>query len=255
MTYKTFTRFRFISITIFVIGVVSAVFAYSLREPSGPKMKHRKGYTLQTRSTAMLTIPRKPVPHEIKRSESIRYQRSDGTFKEITLYYDFNEAVVKKSVLYGVPGQGVFRLNGPGGPLDFLSAMPPGEKTSYVRDDDGHWQPNFVRDDWVHGYQTYVLRFPDDDGGYHELYFAPALDNQELRSVSVSPGGVSVSEVTEIVLGDPANRIFDDLPPFVVNYELFKSKIEIMEEAGHHDTAEAMRREMAEQIAKEMKTQ
>ena len=199
----------------------------------------------------MLTIPRKPVPHEIKRSEAIRYQRSDGTFKVVQLYYDFNEVVVKKNVIFGIPGQGVFGLNSPNGPLEFHSAMPPKEKTSYVRDDDGHSYPSFVRDDTVQGYRTYVLRFQEDDGGYYEMYCAPELDNEPVLTVSMSPGSVGITDTVEVIPGDPDDKAFGPLPNFLVSYEFFKSKIAITEKAGNHEIAEAMRRELNEQIAKE----
>jgi len=252
MSHRSFARFRAISIAIFVIGAVSSGFAYSLHKRSGPQLRQRKGFTLRSKNTSTLVIPRQPVPKEITHSDSIRYQRSDGTFKEVQTYYYANGAVAKKQILIGIPGQGVFSINNPQGPLEFLSAMRPKEQTSYVRVNDGHSQPNFVRDDWVNGYQTYILRFPDNEGGYIETYYAPELDGVPLRSVSVSPGGVSLSEVFQITLGDPDDKVFGPLPKLLVNYDLFRSKIATMEEAGKHEAAEAMQRELDEQIAKQM---
>ena len=255
MSHKSFARFRAISIALFVIGVVSAGFAYSLHKRSGPQLRPRKGFTLRTRDTNMLFVPRlHPFPNEIAYAETIKYQRSDGTFKAVTIYHNANGKVVKKDITLGVPGQGVFKISNSQGPLEFLSAMPPKEKTSYVPIYDGHSHPNFLRDDWVQGYQTYVIRFPDDDGnGYSDMYYAPELDGQPIREVTVSIGGVSIVETVQITLGDPDDRVFGPLPNLLVDYDFFRSKIAIMEESGKRDTAEALQRELDEQIAKQAK--
>lgn len=255
MSHKSFARFRVISIAIFLVGAVSAGFAYSLHKRNGPQVRHRKGFTLRSKKTSIPIVPRQPVPLEMTHANAIRYQRSDGTFKEVQTYYNANDAVVKKEILFGIPGQGVFKINNPQGPLEFLSSMRPKEKTPYVRVDDGHSHPNFLRDDWVQGYQTYVLRFPEEDGGYFEVYCAPDLDGEPLRRVSVSPGGVSINEVVQITLGDPDDSVFGPLPNLLVNYDLFKSKIAVTREAGNHEAAEGMQRQLDEQIAKQMQEQ
>lgn len=100
------------------------------------------------------------------------------------------------------------------------------------------------------GYSTYVLRFPDQDGDYTDIYYSPDLNNQALRRVSVSSQAVAVEEVFQIELGNPDERAFAPLPKWLVNYDLFKQKIAHMEEAGNHTAAAAMRRELDEQIKK-----
>ncbi|HKY30312.1 MAG TPA: hypothetical protein VJM12_20440 [Pyrinomonadaceae bacterium] len=251
MSHKSFSRFRLISIAIFVAGVVSIGFAYSFRPGQGPAQRQRKGFTLRTKTTTAPTTPRETGPREGVSSQTIKYQKSDGTFKQVTTYYNADGAVVKKQIVLGIPGQGVFGINNPQGPLDFLSAMPPKEKSSYVTVDDGHRQPNFVRDDWVQGYKTYVLRFPDQDGGYLELYCAPEFDGQPIKEVNVSAGSTSITELVQITLGDPDDRAFGRLPKTLISYDLFKQKIAAMEAIGKNDAAKAMQRELDEQIAKQ----
>jgi hypothetical protein len=112
-----------------------------------------------------------------------------------------------------------------------------------------------LKDDWVQGYQTYVLRFLDQEGGYTDMYCALELDGEPIRTVTVSPNGIFLEEAVQIKLGDPDDRVFGPLPNLLVNYDHFKSKIAAMEEAGKHDSAEAMQRELDEQIAKEIKDQ
>lgn len=254
MSQKVFAKFRATSIVIFVMGVVSAGFAYSLQQRNGPQLRERKGFTLRTKTTAIPTIPRQLGPLESIESNATRYQKSDGTFKQVRTYFNAKGEIVKKEILFGIPGQGVFKINNPKGPLEFLSSMRPKEQTSYVRVNDGHSHPNFLRDAWVQGYQTYVLRFPEEDGGYFEMYCAPELDGQQLRTVSASPGGVSIEQVVEITIGDPDERVFGPLPSLLISYDHYKNQIALTQEAGNHEAAEGMKRVLNEQVAKEMKT-
>ena len=190
-------------------------------------------------------------PNVITYSTAITYKRSDGSWKAIRRYYNSKDEVVKKDITFGVPGQGVFKVDRSNGSLEFISAMPPVEKTSYVTISDGHDQPNFVRDDSVNGYQAYVLRFPDDNGGYLEIYYCPELDNTSIQEVTVSPLGVEIEQMVKVKLGDPDDKVFEGAPKWLVNYEFFKQKIATMDQAGKHEAADAMRKELAEQIAKQ----
>ena len=250
MSEKVFVRFKIISVAIFILGLVSVALALTIQQTDTPKMQPAKGFTLRSRSVVTLTVPRQPGPKEIAYSEAVRYQKSDGTFREVRRYLNVDGKVLKKSILVGIPGQGVFSIDLPKGTLSFVSAMPSKDKTSVVRLTNGRDQPNFLKDDWVKGYSTYVLRFTDQEGGYSDIYFSPDLNNQPLRRVDVSPHAVAVEEVFEIQLGDPDERAFATLPKWVVNYDLFKFKIAEMEKAGNHSAAAAMRRELDEQIKK-----
>jgi len=40
------------------------------------------------------------------------------------------------------------------------------------------------------------------------------------------------------------------LPNWLVDYDRFKKKIQAIEDDGHHDTAEGMRRELERELAK-----
>ena len=138
MSNNSSARIKFVSIGLLILGAVSATLAYSLRPAKGVKLRPRKGFTLRTQDTTISIIPRQPGPQEITHANTIRYQKSDGTFKQVRTYFNADGAVVKKDILFGIPGQGVFKINNARGPLNFLSSMPPKEKTSYVRLDDGH---------------------------------------------------------------------------------------------------------------------
>jgi|GEM_PF-1109347 len=255
MSHRTFVRFRLISIILFVLGLVSVAVALSYHQANSSNLRHRKGFTLTTRDSAVPINPPPDSPKIIKYSVSVRYQKSDGTWKEVRKYFNSKDELVKKDIGMGIPGQGVYRLNMATHELEFLSSMPPKEKTSFIKISDGSDQPNFVRNEVVHGYETYVLRFPEDDGGYREIYYAPDLDGAAIKHVSVSPLGVGVEEIVGVKLGEPDERAFNGLPNWLVNYDHFKQKIATLEEAGKHETAEALRKELAAQIAKQEKEQ
>jgi len=255
MSERALTKFKLISVALLIVGLVSAAVAVSLHRTNGTKFRHAKGFTLITKETTIPFVPHQPLPDESTYSVTTRYQRSDGTWKQVRTYYNADGQVVMKDIGYGIPGSGVFRIDKARGELDFVSSMPPIEKTSYVPIDDGHTQPNFLTDDSVAGYQTYVLRFTDQDGGYTDFYKAPELDGHTIRKVTVSSLGESIAEPLQIKMGDPDNRVFAGLPNWLVNYDHFKEKISVMEEAGKHEAAQALRRDLEEQIAKEVKEQ
>jgi hypothetical protein len=250
MSESAFARFKIISVAIFILGLLSVALAFTLQQTNAPKMQPAKGFTLRSRDVVTLSVPRQPGPNEIAYSEAVRYQKSDGTFREVRRYLNVNGKVLKKSILVGIPGQGVFSIDLPKGTLSFVSAMATKDKTSLVPITDGTSHPNFLKHELVKGYSTYVLRFPDQDGDYTDIYYSPDLNNQALRRVSVSSQAVAVEEVFQIELGDPDERAFAPLPKWLVNYDLFKQKIAHMEEAGNHTAAAAMRRELDEQIKK-----
>jgi len=250
MRHRFFSSFRAIAMVVLVGGIVSAGFAYVLRKPEPASVSRLKGFTMRSKSSGSPPMDHKPFEKEIATSESVRYQRSDGTFKEVTKYFSYKGKLVKKDLLIGIPGQGVFALHDPKGPLVFLSSFP--ANIPLTADPGGHSHRNFLRDDVVQGHPVYVLRFHEEDGTIFDDYVAPDLDGQVLKTVSDSPGGCSVREVTELVEGDPDNSVFGPPPSLLVSYDLFKWKIAQAEEAGNHEVAEGMRQMLNEQISREM---
>lgn len=257
MSHKSFARFKIISIAIFILGLVSAAAAYAWQRRDAIKLRPAKGFTIITRETTTLSDPTIPRgPKQIDHVITVRYQKSDGTWKQVRSYRNDSGTVLKKDIGFGIPGRGVFQIDKERGVLQFVSPMPPKEKTSYVPINDGHASPNFVRDDVVQGYVTYVLHFPDDDGGgYVDMYFAPELDGQPIRTVTVSRSGVSIAEAIEIKLGDPDDKVFGTLPKWMVNYDRFKEKIQAMEDTGKPEVAAGLRRQLEQQLLKQVQDQ
>ena len=237
-------RIRVFSIALFVTGVVSAVIVYAL-PPKGPTTRPAKGFTIVTKETIKMNDPKAQAnPRQSDYVIMVRSQKSDGTWKEVRTSYKNDGKVIREHSAIGIPGDGAFQDSG-NGVLEFLSAMPGTEVTSLVPIIDSHSDPRFVREEMVQGYNCYVLRYEvDKDGSYEEEYYAPELNNYPIRSVKVAPYGVSITEMVQITLGNPADDVFSRAAKKPVKYDAFKNKIKALEDDGKHEAANAMRRDL-----------
>ena len=237
-------RTRVFSIALFVTGVVSAVIVYAL-PPKGPKTRPAKGFTIVTKETIKMNDPKAQAnPRQSDYVIMVRSQKSDGTWKEVLTAYKNDGTVIKEHSAIGIPGDGVFQDLGKG-ELEFLSAMPGTEVTSLIPIIDSHSDPRFVKEEVVQGYNCYVLHYEvDKDGSYEEEYYAPELNNYPIRSVKVAPYGVSITEMVQITLGNPADDVFTLGPKKLVKYDAFKNKMKALEDEGKHEAADAMRRDL-----------
>lgn len=257
MDFEFSKKFKLLSVALLIVGIVSVAVAYSLQRANGIKFRHAKGFTIVTKETVTMNDPgMQAEPGQADYVITASYHRSDGTHKEVITAYKANGKVLRENITFGVPGQGVFQVDKVHGVLHFLSQMPPKEETSYVPITDGHEHPRFIRDEVVQGYKTYVLHaVVDEDGSYEDEYIAPDLDGYVIKSFKWAPYGSSVTEAIQITLGDPDESAFGSLPDSLVDYERFEKKIQAIEDDGHHETAEAMRRELERQRAKKIKEQ
>lgn len=244
---------RLLSIALLIAGMVSVVIAYAFPQAKGGRTRHAKGFTIVTKETIKLNDPKmQSLPQQADYVMTVRYQKSDGTWKEVITAYKSNGYVLRETTSFGIPGEGAYQLDKTSGELSFLSAMPPKETTSYVVISDGREHPKFLKDDVVQGYRTYVLHYDvDKDGSYMDEYYAPDLDGYPIRSMKVAPHGVSVTETVEITLGDPDENVFASLPKSKVNYDHFKKKMAALDQDGSHEAAATMQRDLEQQLSKE----
>jgi hypothetical protein len=250
-------RIKLVSIALLLAGMVSVALAYSLKQANGLKLRHAKGFTIVTKETVTMNDPSmQSEPRQADYVITARYQKSDGTWKEVRTAYKSSGKVLRENITFGIPGRGVFQVDKDHGVLSFTSQMPPKEETSYVSINDGHDNKRFSRDDIVQGYKTYVLHYVvAEDGSYEDEYYAPDLDGYAIKSFKFAPYGSSVTEAIQITLGDPDESVFGSLPNWLVDYDRFKKKIQAIEDDGHHETAETMRRELERELAKKIKDQ
>jgi len=249
MFNRTLIRIKFIATLLFIVGLVSAAVAYAVNRSNGVKLKPATGFTLVTRETIIPNFTGEPL--ELNYRVTTRHEKSDGTWKQVRSYYKSEGKSFREDIAFGIPGEGVFQVDQNRGTLNFVSGMGPKEQTSYVAVTDDHLHPNFLKDDVVLGYATHVLRFPDQDGGYVDLYRAPDLNNRTIRKISVSSKGISVVDAVQITVGNPEDKVFENLPMWHVRYERFQDKVKGMEEIGKPDVAEAMRQELKRQSKKD----
>jgi hypothetical protein len=230
---QTFSnRIRAVSVIVFLLGIVTAILAYSVNQAKKPKPPI--ALTMISKQTITLTgeAPQQGFT-------KMRYQRSDGSWKQVSTYTSPDDKIKKEDIGFGLIGRGVFQVNNQKRVLQFVSAMVP---SPLYASHDLRRDEHYIRDDFVLGYETRALRFPaDDNSGYTENYYAPALQDLLIKSVSVSANGVSVTEATQIQLGEPGADEFGTLPDWPIRYDRYEEKIDSMEEAGHRKAAEQMR--------------
>lgn len=250
MPHSFSVRLKLFSVVLLIAGMVSAVLAYSLKESNNVKRKPARGFTLITKETA--TPTRDPESGAVAPGYRLttRYQKSDGTWKQIKVYYNEDGKPFREDISFGIPGKGVFQVDQIQGTMNFISPMPSKEQSSFVEITDERKNANFLRDDVVQGFAAHVLRFPDEEGGFVDVYRAPELNGLPIKRVTVSDDGYAVDEAVEIKLGDPDDKVFENLPNWFVRYERFEEKIQAMEDSGKPDTAKAMRQELERQRAK-----
>lgn len=250
-------KVKLLSVALLVIGIVSVSVAYSFQRSNALKRRHAKGFTIVTKETVTMNDPRMQTePRQADYVITVRYQKSDGTWKEVRTAYKVGDKVLREQISFGIPGRGVFQVDKDQGVLNFLSQMPPKEETSYVPITNGRDNKRYSRDDVVQGYKTYVLHYViGEDGSYEDEHYAPDLDGYAIKSFKFAPYGSSVTEAIQITLGDPDESMFGSLPNWLVDYDRFKNKIQAVEDDGHHETAEAMRRQLEQELAKKIRDQ
>jgi hypothetical protein len=225
-------KLRFASIGVLGLGVVAVILAY---QSGATSQEGRQGFTLYS---TMTTIMQDGVPRVT--GNRIRYQRADGSFKQVTNYTAADGTTTKSDILYGLPNRGVFLVNERDKKVEFLSSL--SEKSIALSEEDLHSSHrNIIREDNLMGYRVLVARV-GDDSDYTELYHAPSLMGFQIKTVSVSPTATLKIEPTKIVIGNPPPSEIANVPRYPMTYDLFEDKIRTVEErGGSPEAAQRMR--------------
>lgn len=172
-----------------------------------------------------------------------RFQRSDGSFKEVTTHLQSDGATRGVTTMYGQSGVGTFLLDEKQGQLSFIAPVEdatPEDAGAALRGN-----PKMMREDYVMGYRTIVLREPGgDNASYTEKYHAADLQGVVIKSVDVSDSGAEVTEPTKIEVTDPAPQLFMELFALPVSFKYYEDKIRTLEKHGHKEAAQAMREKL-----------
>jgi hypothetical protein len=233
-------RLRKLSIAIFLLGVVTASVAFVVNQSKRPKRP--VGFTLITKETFSPSSKDVALP-PVAYFKSVRFQKSDGTWKNVRTGYTSDGVVIMEDTAMGVPGRGVFQVDPIAGELTFLSAMEAWKDFPVY---DWRKDPLFLKEDTVLGHKTYVVRRHDEENNstYIDSYYAPDLNNYPIKEVHVSPMGTATEVAQKIVLGNPDDQQIGSLPDWPIKYELFEQKIQAMKESGKPELAEAMQKEL-----------
>ncbi len=207
--------FKTLLMVVFILGLLTVGLAYTIRyarKPSAPV-----GFKMTSTQTYTPTGGKARVTATVE-----RFQKADGTFKSVYTYYNPDGSVQRTNSSFGQAGRGVFRVDEKSKTSTFLSPMP--AKKPIFTEDILRSDPNFVREEIVLGYKTFVSRLPDDDSSdYTELYRAIDFQGLAIKMVDVSSGGTNVLEPTKIEIGEPDAKIFE-APDYPINYEEYKQK-------------------------------
>jgi hypothetical protein len=209
---------RIVSILVFALGLITVAMAYGIRYSKKP----HTAIGFKMNSTQTFT----PAGGNPRLSATIeRFQKADGGYKLTNTYYNPDGSVQRTSSSFAQTGRGVFRVDENSKTLNYLS---PKSERPAITEDSLRKNPQFIREEDVLGYKTFVARIPDDDGsaGYTELYQAIALQGLIIKMVAVSDVGTTVIEPIKIEVGEPDARIFENVPNYPVNYTEYEQKIQ-----------------------------
>ena len=242
MSQTSMKRLRFASVSIFLLGAMTAALAYSINHRHSPKPP--SGFTMIQRQTFTPAEGGKPV----LKADIQRYQKSDGSWVLMHTYYLPDGTFDKADKGFGQLGRGVFRVDENSKALSFLSPMAADQPIFSADAFTEHMRKNtrFSREEMVLGYKTLVLHSPGEEGAYDEIYYAPELQGMIIKNVFAYPFGVEVIEPTSIALGEPPDSLFAK-PDYPVDYRHFEKKIEATEKAGNREVAEQLRQQLQKQ--------
>lgn len=234
MSNRLIKAVKLLTVAVFLLGVVTASIGYAVRHA---RTKTLTGFTVTSNQTFTSADGKRSLD-----AVSVRYVKSDTTWKEITTYYKSDGTVYAVNKRYSLNERGVLEIDEKNQKLVFVG--PRGHSAHVFSEAEARKDSDFVREDSVLGYRTFVTRVPDSEGSsdYSEFYRAPDLNGAYLKTVFASSKGYStVIEATKVELGEPAAREFADIPNYPVSYDFYERKIQITESRGNHDLAEQMR--------------
>lgn len=233
-------RLRNVSSVGFILGMATAGYAYYLTRDPKPKTT---GFTLYS---TMSFTPDGSTQAQITGSR-VRYQRADGSFKQVVTYFNPDGSVKKTSTLFGELGRGVYELSGDEKALVFVSPMRAEISQQSEADLRKLHDHQTLREEFLLGHKTLVARILDggDTASYTELYHAVELQGFQIKTVLVSKVGTTTIDPVKIEIGEPDKRSIG-MPKLPVDYDRFELKIKAMEESGQGETAETLRQQLAD---------
>jgi hypothetical protein len=227
-----------ISIIVFVIGVLIAGITYGFDFTN-----QASAQDIKIKFVSKTSFPGQNSP--VITSTRVRLLRADNSIKDETTYYRPDGSIITKNVTYAIPNLGVFDVHEKDRQLFFVAPRPfnlPVFSEQRIRQ-----SPQFAGEAMVAGYRTLVTRQLLPNNSIEEMYNAPDLNGEFLKTVSIvnnaegKPDHITTFEAVEIRRESISNAEFGILPNYPINYSGYKNKIQALESTGQHQLANDLR--------------
>jgi hypothetical protein len=166
-----------------------------------------------------------------------RLQKSDGSWKETTVTIAPDGSPVDEVVKYAINGRGLFVVNNSAKQLRYLSPRP--DVVPAFEGESLRKSPTFNGEGETLGYRTLIER-SNLGTEYIEMHHAVDLNGLVVKIVSVSEGGTTIIEATEIKIDGFTEKDFGEMPEYPVNYDGYKKAIDVTRESGKTESADQM---------------
>ena len=195
-----------LAVAFLVVCLTAAGLVVGMRRSSS--MRPLQGFTLHISHTSY-----RSTGEPIHTSTQIRQQKSDGTWRLQTTYYNG-----RVDVTYGQPGRGVFAVDQQNQKLEYVSPS----SARGLADIDWTKEPGFVGEEMILGYKTFHIH-SEGNGQYVDSYPCPALQGYPLKVVNGNGRTKTVVEATKVILGEPT---FEPAPDLPVRTKRYNEKIQ-----------------------------
>jgi hypothetical protein len=231
--------FKLAAISMFLLGTITIAVGYSLRQGNAGISKSIPAFRVVYHQFQESGDSKKRSLQAITE----RQQQANGEWKEVVSYLNSDDgSVIKKVEKYAVNGRGLFKVDEQNKKLVFLGMRPDAliiRSSEELRKDS-----EFVREESILGYQTFVLRQNLDESNYTEVYTAPDLQGIPLRIDFVSDKSRTTIEAVEVDLSEDALNGLTVMPDYPIDYGNFEKSIQSVEKSGNNQAAEQMRQGM-----------
>ena len=237
MIYKR-NIYKFAAVGVFLLGIITVVVGYTERSANIQTAKSPTSF----RVVYHQYMEDADGKHNIQ-AITERVQQSNGEWKEIVSYLNPKDGSVDKRVeKFALNGRGLFKVDEQNKKLVFLGLRP--ETPNVPSSTDFKNSPDFVREDSLLNYQTFVLRHKIDDSNYTESFIAPSLQGVPLKIVFAAEKNRTVIEAVSIESVEDSPSLIASMPDYPVDYGSFEKSINAMEKIGNTEISERMKQEL-----------
>lgn len=166
-----------------------------------------------------------------------RWQKSDGSWKEMTTNYDKDGNIAETYNKYAINGRGLFGVNEKKKQLQFLSSRP--DVIPAFSEETFRKNPRFGGESALLGYKTLIERIDEGDGELTEFHRAPELNGFIVKIFSTSAdGSKTVIEATDIIIAEFSDSEYGVMPEYPVVYDSYKKAVDATKDSNPNTAKE-----------------